>query len=90
MAAVGELGVLVMARYGKDKVQVFRIVHDPESEVHNVVEYNVTILVEGAIEARCVLPLYWLLCPDFHGGGDGLVHAAEQALYYSGHEKYRS
>ena len=82
--------MLATARYGKDKVRVFRVVRDLESKVHDVVEYNVTVLVEGAIEARCVLPLYWLLCPDFRGGGDGPVHAAEQALYYSGHEKYRS
>jgi len=29
---------------------VFRVVRDPESKVHDVVEYNVTVLVEGAIE----------------------------------------
>jgi len=45
-----EPGVLASARYGKDKVRVFRVVRDPESKVHNVVEYNVTVLVEGAIE----------------------------------------
>ncbi|KAI0247681.1 uricase [Lactifluus subvellereus] len=50
MAAVGEPGVLATARYGKDKVRVFREVRDPESKVHNVVEYNVIVLVEGAIE----------------------------------------
>ncbi|KAH9962542.1 uricase [Lactifluus volemus] len=50
MAATGELGVLATARYGKDKVRVFRVVRDPESKVHDVVEYNVTVLVEGAIE----------------------------------------
>ncbi|KAI0247691.1 uricase [Lactifluus subvellereus] len=50
MAAVGEPGVLTTARYGKDKVRVFRVVRDPESKVHDVVEYNVTVLVEGAIE----------------------------------------
>jgi urate oxidase len=53
MAATGELGVLATARYGKDKVRVFRVVRDPESKVHDVVEYNVTVLVEGAIETRC-------------------------------------
>ena len=47
-----EPGVLATARYGKDKVRVFRVVRDPESKVHNVVEYNVTVLVEGAIETR--------------------------------------
>ncbi|KAI0245502.1 uricase [Lactifluus subvellereus] len=50
MAAVGEPGVLATARYGKDKVRVFRVVRDPESKVQDVVEYNVTVLVEGAIE----------------------------------------
>jgi urate oxidase len=48
-----EPGVLATARYGKDKVRVFRVVRDPESKVHDVVEYNVTVLVEGAIETRC-------------------------------------
>ena len=48
-----EPGVLEAARYGKDKVRVFRVVRDPERKVHHVVEYNVTVLVEGAIETRC-------------------------------------
>jgi len=48
-----EPGVLEAARYGKDKVRVFRVVRDPERKVHDVVEYNVTVLVEGAIETRC-------------------------------------
>ena len=33
---------------------MFRVVRDPESKVHNVVEYNVTVLLEGAIETRYV------------------------------------
>jgi len=45
-----EPGVLEAARYGKDKVRVFRVVRDSERKVHDVVEYNVTVLVEGAIE----------------------------------------
>jgi len=45
-----EPGVLATARYGKDKVRVFRVVRDPESKVQNVVEYNVTVLLEGAFE----------------------------------------
>ncbi|KAH9955445.1 uricase [Russula compacta] len=49
-AGGGEPGVLATARYGKDKVRVFRVVRDPTSKVHDVVEYNVTVLVEGAIE----------------------------------------
>ncbi|KAH9046132.1 hypothetical protein EDB84DRAFT_1467810 [Lactarius hengduanensis] len=48
--STAEPGVLATARYGKDKVRVFRVVRDPESKVHNVVEYNVTVLLEGAIE----------------------------------------
>ncbi|KZT06105.1 uricase [Laetiporus sulphureus 93-53] len=36
------------ARYGKDKVRVFRIVR--EGAFHHVVEYNVTVLVEGDID----------------------------------------
>lgn len=46
------VGVLASARYGKDKVRVFRVVRDATSKVHDVVEYNVTVLVEGAIETR--------------------------------------
>jgi hypothetical protein len=54
-----EPGVLATARYGKDKVRVFRVVRDPESKVHNVVEYNVTVLVEGAIETRSAhIPIF--------------------------------
>jgi urate oxidase len=49
----GDAGVLASARYGKDKVRVFRVARDPTSKVHDVVEYNVTVLVEGAIETRC-------------------------------------
>ncbi len=52
MPGSAEPGVLATARYGKDKVRVFRVVRDPESKVHNVVEYNVTVLLEGAFEAR--------------------------------------
>jgi hypothetical protein len=55
LAEEGEaaVGVLASARYGKDKVRVFRVVRDPTTKVHDVVEYNVTVLVEGAIETRC-------------------------------------
>ncbi|KAH9939728.1 uricase [Epithele typhae] len=43
-----ELSYLSHARYGKDKVRVLRVVRD--GAWHTVVEYNVTALVEGAIE----------------------------------------
>ena len=46
------VGVLASAQYGKDKVRVFRVVRDATSKVHDVVEYNVTVLVEGEIETR--------------------------------------
>jgi urate oxidase len=49
----GAVGVLASAKYGKDKVRVFRVVRDATSKVHDVVEYNVTVLVEGAIQTRC-------------------------------------
>ncbi|KAI0668033.1 uricase [Trametes maxima] len=42
------LSYLSHARYGKDKVRVFRVVRD--GAWHNVVEYNVTALVEGNID----------------------------------------
>jgi urate oxidase len=40
--------VLTSARYGKDFVRVFRVVRD--GEFHQVVEYNVKVLLEGDIE----------------------------------------
>ncbi|KAG1842512.1 hypothetical protein DFJ58DRAFT_806139 [Suillus subalutaceus] len=40
--------VLTSARYGKDLIRVFRVVRD--AEFHQVVEYNVTVHVEGDIE----------------------------------------
>ena len=45
--------VLATARYGKDKVRVFRVKRESNG-VHFVVEYNVTLLVEGDIETSCV------------------------------------
>ena len=44
---------LAAARYGKDKVRVFRIVRG-EGGVHDIVEYEVCALVEGDIATRCV------------------------------------
>ena len=41
---------LAEARYGKDKVRVFRVVRD--GETHHIVEYNVQVLVEGDLETR--------------------------------------
>ena len=55
-----DLSVLSHARYGKDKVRVFRIVRESE-KWHNIVEYNVTALVEGDIETRWVV-LFKLWC----------------------------
>ncbi|KAG2147733.1 uncharacterized protein EDB93DRAFT_401262 [Suillus bovinus] len=40
--------VLTSARYGKDLIRVFRVVRD--GEFHQVVEYNVRVLLEGDIE----------------------------------------
>jgi hypothetical protein len=40
-------------RYGKDQIRVFRLVRD--GDWHNVVEYNVTALLEGNIDTRRVL-----------------------------------
>lgn len=45
--------VLTAARYGKDKVRVFRVKRESNG-VHYVVEYNVTLLVEGDIDASYV------------------------------------
>ncbi|TFY77863.1 hypothetical protein EWM64_g6148 [Hericium alpestre] len=43
-----ESGRLAAARYGKDKIRVFRVVREPApSKVHHIVEYIVTALVEG-------------------------------------------
>ncbi|KAI1787500.1 uricase [Ganoderma leucocontextum] len=45
---MSELSYLSHARYGKDKVRVLRVVRD--GAWHNIVEYNVTALVEGDID----------------------------------------
>ncbi|RDX44681.1 uricase [Lentinus brumalis] len=45
---MAEVSYLSHARYGKDKVRVLRVVRD--GAWHTIVEYNVTALVEGAIE----------------------------------------
>jgi hypothetical protein len=42
---------LTTALYGKDKIRVFRVVRD--GKWHKVVEYNVTVLVDGNIGTRC-------------------------------------
>lgn len=41
---------LTSARYGKDKVRVLRVKRESDG-VHYIVEYNVTLLVEGDIDA---------------------------------------
>jgi len=45
---------LTAARYGKDEVRVFRVIKPsiPGGQ-HQVVEYNVCLLLEGDIETRC-------------------------------------
>ena len=51
------------ARYGKDKIRVFRVVR--EDKWHTIVEYNVTALLEGDIDTRRVLtPCYILFHRD--------------------------
>lgn len=52
---------LAEARYGKDKVRVFRVVR--EDKIHHVVEYNVQVLLEGDLETRRAtfsFPLYFV------------------------------
>ncbi|OAX41919.1 uricase [Rhizopogon vinicolor AM-OR11-026] len=41
--------VLTHARYGKDFIRVFRVVRG--SEFHHIVEYNVSVMLEGDIES---------------------------------------
>jgi len=41
---------LAEAKYGKDKVRVFRVVR--EDKVHQIVEYNVQVLLEGKLDTR--------------------------------------
>ncbi|KAG6846761.1 hypothetical protein H0H93_012065 [Arthromyces matolae] len=43
-----DLQTKLQARYGKDKIRVLRVVR--EGAWHHVVEYNVTVLVEGDID----------------------------------------
>jgi len=38
---------LTAARYGKDKIRVFRVVR--EANIQHIVEYNVTSLLEGDV-----------------------------------------
>ena len=54
------------ARYGKDKVRVFRVVRG--DNWHTVVEYNVSALLEGDIEVRLVSSLSSLLAFSLDGG----------------------
>jgi urate oxidase len=88
-----EPGVLATARYGKDKVRVFRVVRDPESNVHDVVEYNVIVLVEGAIETRCAQPSGASQCrvpshsemifPSYTQADNSVVVATDSSASYS-------
>ncbi|ESK86273.1 uricase (urate oxidase) [Moniliophthora roreri MCA 2997] len=48
MSSTSITSYLSHARYGKDKVRVLRVVR--EGALHHVVEYNVTVLVEGDID----------------------------------------
>ncbi|KAK1228931.1 hypothetical protein PQX77_008024 [Marasmius sp. AFHP31] len=51
MSSSSEVSYLSHARYGKDKVRVLRVVRDAEDAgFHHVVEYIVTVLVEGEID----------------------------------------
>ena len=54
---------LAEARYGKDKVRVFRVVRD--GEVHHIVEYNVQVLVEGDLETRQAAISFFIFCGRF-------------------------
>ena len=45
-----DLSYLSHARYGKVSIGVFRVVRD--GKWHHVVEYNVSLLVEGDIDKR--------------------------------------
>jgi urate oxidase len=42
---------LAESKYGKGKVRVFRVVRE-EDKVHQIVEYNVQVLLEGDLEKR--------------------------------------
>ena len=55
---MSDVSYLSHARYGKDKVRVLRVVRD--GAWHNIVEYNVTVLVEGDIDIRSVSPYHEL------------------------------
>jgi len=41
---------LSSARYGKDNVRVYKVEKDEATNTHTVVEYTVTVLLEGDIE----------------------------------------
>ena len=56
---------LAQARYGKDKVRVFRVVR--EGKVHQIVEYNVQVMLEGDLETRRATFSFFLSAAGFEG-----------------------
>lgn len=63
---------LAEARYGKDKVRVFRVVR--EGKTHHVVEYDVQVLVEGNMETRRATVSFL-----YFAGAYGAEHSYTQA-----------
>jgi hypothetical protein len=55
--------VLSLAEYGKDNIRVFRVVRDGRR--HIVVEYNVTVLLQGDIDIRYVIDLLTRIIRQF-------------------------
>jgi urate oxidase len=46
--STSKTAILSSARYGKDKVRIFRVVRD--GDWHTIAEYNVTTLLEGDVD----------------------------------------
>lgn len=71
---------LAEARYGKDKVRVFRVVR--EDKIHHVVEYNVQVLLEGRLDTRQAIFL-------ISSGRCFLKGGVEEQPYTSGQQRRR-
>lgn len=41
---------LSSARYGKDNIRLYKVEKDEATKTHTVVEYTVTVLLEGEID----------------------------------------
>ena len=81
---------LTAARYGKDKVRVFRIVRG--EKWHDIVEYNVCTLLEGDIATRYAAHINYLTRTGYSDelidisytqADNSVVVATDSGVFYS-------